>query len=118
MVLISHLQEHEDFMETREAIRAVVISALALLPGTTLAGSHFDGDWITHLACEAHGETPAYKWEFPSDNQGWQFSSGSTGKRVAREYLVIEGKIEDNGSAKLTAKGKSHRESRSRESSP
>lgn len=38
-----------------------------LLPFSTKAGGRFDGQYTTHLACEAHGETPAYKFVFPSE---------------------------------------------------
>jgi hypothetical protein len=53
-------------MKMRSAIRFVVVGVLLLLPGASVAGSRYDGDWVTHLACEGHGETPAYKFEFPS----------------------------------------------------
>jgi hypothetical protein len=92
-------------MEMRKAIRITVIGALALLPGASLAGGRYDGSWITHLACEAHGETPAYKWEFPSEIKDGNFH-GQHGEEGGPGYLVIEGKITDDGSAKLTAKGK------------
>ncbi len=75
-----------------------------LLPGAAVAGGKYDGNWLTKLASEAHGQTPAYKWEFPSvikDNNfhGQHSEEGSPG------YLVIDGKIADDGSAKLAAKG-------------
>lgn len=88
----------------RKVARPLLICGLMLLPGASIAGGKFDGNWITHLACEAHGETPAYKWEFPStikDNvfHGQHSEEGQPG------YLVIDGKIADDGSAKLAAKG-------------
>ena len=105
-------------MQIRNAVAAVVVCALAMLPGTVAAGGaagaqqsgasasggKFDGDWITHLACEAHGETPEYKWKFPSTIKdgvyhGQHAAEGEPG------YLVIDGKIGDDGNAKLTAKG-------------
>ena len=92
-------------MEMRTAVRVVVVCALMLLPGASVAGGRFDGNWITQLACEAHGETPAYKWEFPSTIEDGVFL-GQHGEEGGPEYLVIEGKIGDDGSAKLNAKGK------------
>jgi hypothetical protein len=68
------------------------------------AGRH-DGNYVTKLACEAHGETPAYKWEFPSEVKDSNFH-GQHGEQDGPGYLVIEGKIADDGSAKLSAKGK------------
>jgi hypothetical protein len=91
-------------METRKAVRLAVVGALILLPGASIAGGKFDGNWVTHLACEAHGETPAYKWEFPSVIKDGNFH-GQHGEEGGPGYLVIEGKIADDGSAKLAAKG-------------
>ncbi len=91
-------------MELRKAVRIVTIGALALLPGASIAGGRYDGVWVTHLACEAHGETPAYKWEFPSEVKDGNFH-GQHGEEGGPGYLVIDGKIADDGSAKLAAKG-------------
>lgn len=68
------------------------------------AGGRSDGNWITHLGCEAHGETPAYKWEFPSVIKDNNFH-GQHGEEGGPGYLLIEGKIADDGCAKLSAKG-------------
>ena len=92
-------------MEMRKAVRLAAVCALVLLPGALVAGGRYDGNWVTHLACEAHGETPAYKWEFPSTIKDGIFQ-GQHGEEGGPGYLVIEGKIADDGSAKLTAKGK------------
>jgi hypothetical protein len=85
-------------------MRLAVICALLLLPGASIAGGRYDGDWVTHLACEAHGETPAYKFLFPSTIKDGNFH-GQHGEEGGPGYLVIDGKIADDG-AKLTAKGK------------
>jgi hypothetical protein len=82
-----------------------VVCALLILPGASIAGGRYDGDWVTHLACEAHGETPAYKFLFPSTIKDGNFH-GQHGEEGGPGYLVIDGKIADDGSAKLTAKGK------------
>lgn len=94
-----------NFMDIRKAMRLSAIFTLLLMPGAALAGGRYDGAYITHLACEAHGETPAYKWEFPSDVKDGNFH-GQHGEEGGPGYLVIDGKIADDGSAKLTAKGK------------
>jgi hypothetical protein len=91
-------------MQIRNLIRIVAASALFALPTVSVAAPRFDGTWTTHLACEAHGETPAYKWEFPSTIKDGVFH-GQHGEQGGPGYLVIEGKIADDGSAKLTAKG-------------
>ena len=92
-------------MGMRSAVRVAAVCALLLLPGAAIAGGRYDGDWVTHLACEAHGETPAYKFLFPSTIKDGNFH-GQHGEEGGPGYLVIDGKIADDGSAKLTAKGK------------
>jgi hypothetical protein len=102
----------------RKAMRPAMICALILLPVAAIAvgtpgplpaarqaaGGRYDGNWIAHLACEAHGETPAYRWEFPSVIKDNNFH-GQHGEEGEAGYLLIEGKIADDGSAKLNAKG-------------
>jgi hypothetical protein len=92
-------------MDMRKAIRLTAIGTVMLFPLASVAGGRYDGSYITHLACEAHGETPAYKWEFPSEVKDGNFH-GQHGEEGGPGYLVIDGKISDDGSAKLTAKGK------------
>jgi hypothetical protein len=91
-------------METRKVIGIVLGCAMLLLPAASIAGPKFDGNWTTHLACEAHGQTPAYKWEFPSTVKDGMFH-GQHGDEGGPGYLVIEGKIADDGTSKLEAKG-------------
>ena len=85
--------------------RVLVICAPALLLTAQTAGGHrFDGNWTTHLACEAHGETPAYKFVFPAVVKDNKFH-GVHGEEGGPGYLVIDGPIADDGSAKLKATG-------------
>jgi hypothetical protein len=91
-------------MDIRKAVAIAALCALILLPGASAAGEKFDGNRTTHLACEAHGETAAYKWEFPSEIKDKNFH-GVHGEPGGPGYLLIEGKIADDGSAKLSAKG-------------
>lgn len=88
----------------RKAVGLVGVCSLMLLPGTSIAGNRYDGNWTTHMACEAHGETPAYKWQFPSTIKDGVLH-GQHGEKGGPGYLVIDGKIADDGSAKLSAKG-------------
>jgi hypothetical protein len=81
--------------------------ALMLLPCALAvegAPGRFDGNWNTHLACDAHGETPAYAWDFPSVIKDNNFH-GMHGEPGGPGYLVIEGPIAADGTAKLSAKG-------------
>ena len=89
----------------RKGVRILAVCTSILLPGASIAGGRYDGNWVTHLACEAHGETPAYKWVFPSTFKDGDFH-GQHGEEGGAEYLVVAGKIAEDGSAKLTAKGK------------
>jgi len=79
-------------------------TALLLFPARSIAGGRFDGDYTTHLACEAHGETPAYIFVFPSQVKDSVFH-GQHSEEGSPGYLVIDGKINDDGTAKLEAKG-------------
>lgn len=94
-------------MGTRRAAWLVAGCAMVLLPGAKAvdgAGGKFDGDWNTHMACEAHGEMPAYAWDFPSTIKEGSFH-GVHGQQGGPGYLVIDGPIGSDGSAKLEAKG-------------
>ena len=91
--------------QPRFVIRMAIISALLLSPGASIAGTRYDGDWTTHITCDAHGETPAYKFEFPSTIKDGVFHR-QHGEEGGPGYLVIDEKIAVDGSAKLEAKGR------------
>ena len=82
----------------------MVVCAFILLPGLSIAGERFDGNWRTKLACPAKGSTDGYTWLIPSVIQNSNFH-GERGTAGEPGYLVIEGKIKDDGTAKLTANG-------------
>ena len=88
----------------KKSIRLAVVGTTLLFPLASVAGGRYDGTYTTHLACVAHGETPAYKWEFPSEVKDNVFH-GQHGEEGGPGYLVIDGKINDDGTAKLEAKG-------------
>jgi hypothetical protein len=93
------------FAGTQRVVRLVIMgSAVMLTAGILLAQAKFDGNWNTELSCEAHGETPAYKWQFPATIMDGKFHA-QHGEKGGPGYLVIDGKINDDGSAKLAAKG-------------
>jgi hypothetical protein len=68
------------------------------------AGSSFDGNWTTSMACEAHGQMSAYKWDFPSVIKDGNFH-GMHSQPDTAGYLEINGPIGADGTAKLSAKG-------------
>jgi len=77
-------------------------------PQTAGAGGQssprFDGKWLTKLACPAKGNTEGYTWQFASAIQNSNFR-GEHGTAGDPGYLLIEGKIAEDGSAKLSATG-------------
>ena len=64
----------------------------------------FDGKWLTKLSCPAKGNTEGYTLRFASVIQNSNFR-GERGTAGEPGYLLVEGKIAENGSAKLSATG-------------
>jgi hypothetical protein len=64
----------------------------------------FDGQWVTKMSCPAKGNTEGYTWQFPSTIENSNFH-GEHGTAGEPGYLLIEGKIAKDGSAKLSANG-------------
>src|ERR1017187_8176681 len=88
----------------RTAVRLLMVCALVLIPGISVAGDAFDGNWLTKLTCPAKGNTEGYTWQFASVIQNSNFR-GEHGTAGEPGYLLIEGKIARDGSAKLSATG-------------
>jgi hypothetical protein len=83
---------------------ALAVCALVLLPAASIAGERFDGAWKTTLTCPAKGDTDGYTWVFPSviqkgDLRGEHGTAGQPG------YLLIEGKVAEDGNVKIAASG-------------
>jgi hypothetical protein len=92
-----------------KCFRILLIFGLAFLPGVSRAGGSrtgvsFDGKWIAKMTCQAQGKAEGYTWEFPAVINDGDFY-GEHGSSGDSSHLIIEGKIPNNGSAKLTAKG-------------
>jgi hypothetical protein len=81
-----------------------MVCALVLIPGISVAGDAFDGNWSTKLTCPAKGNTEGYTWQFASVIQNSNFR-GERGTAGEPGYLLVEGKLAADGSAKLTANG-------------
>lgn len=88
----------------RKTIQALALGVLVLAAGSSVASEKFDGNWMTKLVCPAKGNTEGYTWLIPSTIQGSNFH-GEHGTAGQPGYLLIEGKIKDDGSAKLEANG-------------
>ncbi len=92
---------------------ALLVCSIAFAPGTLVAqtagtanktSAHFDGKWLTKLTCPAKGDTQGYTWQFDSVIQNSNFR-GEHGTAGEPGYLLIQGKIAEDGSAKLSASG-------------
>ncbi len=88
----------------------VLVCALIVLLGSSSAlaqkeaGKQFDGKWLTKLTCPAKGNTEGYTWEFPGVIEKGNFR-GERGTAGEPGYLLIEGPVKEDGSAKLSANG-------------
>jgi hypothetical protein len=87
-----------------KTIIAFVVSVLVLLPATSIAGERFDGNWQTTLTCPAKGDTEGYTWKFPSVIQNGNLR-GEHGTAGEPGYLLVEGKIGEDGNVKVSASG-------------
>jgi hypothetical protein len=88
----------------RQPFRNILVYALILMPGIAVAAERFDGNWFTKLTCPPKGSTEGYTWEFRSVINAGNFR-GEHGTAGQPGYLLIEGKLADDGSAKLAANG-------------
>jgi hypothetical protein len=86
---------------------ALLIGSIAFAQSTSSPAQTspgFDGKWIAKLTCPAKGNTEGYTWRIPSVVQNGNFR-GERGTAGEPGYLLIEGNIAADGSAKLTANG-------------
>jgi hypothetical protein len=81
-----------------------MVCALLLLPGVLLSQERFDGNWLTKLTCPPKGSTEGYTLRFTSVilNSNLRGERGTAGEPG---YLLLEGKIAKDGSAKLSVNG-------------
>ena len=84
-------------MHMKRPIWLAVILAPVLVAAQT--GNH-DGNWTTTMACEASNRMPAYRWTFVSAIANGNLH-GQHGEEGGPGYLVIDGPVNNNGSAKL-----------------
>jgi hypothetical protein len=88
----------------RKTLRNFSICVFLLLPAVSFATERFDGKWLTTLTCPAKGSTEGYTWKIPSQITAGNFR-GEHGTADQPGYLLIEGPIKDDGTAKLSANG-------------
>lgn len=80
------------------------LTACAPMLWAQATGTHFDGSWTTTMSCDASEHMPAYQWTIQSTIANGIFH-GQHGEEHGPGYLVIDGPINNDGSAKLHAKG-------------
>jgi hypothetical protein len=87
------------------ATRLLAALAVLILPGVTLAGESFDGKWLTTVSCENARDALGYSFRFVSVVKDGNLR-GLHGTEGEPSSLLIEGKIDGDGSAKLYATGR------------
>ncbi len=87
------------------AALTLVILPLLILPGVSLAGESFDGKWLTAVSCENARDALGYSFRFVSEVKDGKLR-GLHGTEGEPSSLLIEGKIEADGSASLYATGR------------
>jgi hypothetical protein len=98
------IRTHEKGTTMPRAIFRLAVCILLLAPLAVSAGEKFDGAWTTKFTCVPKGNTEGYTWILPSTIQNNNFH-GERGTAGQPGYLAIDGRIKEDGSAKLTANG-------------
>jgi hypothetical protein len=88
----------------RKIFRFVAVCALAVFPFASIAGESFDGTWDTKYTCPEKGNTKGFTFVFPTVIQKGNLR-GERGMAGQPGYFMIEGKVADDGSVKLSASG-------------
>ncbi len=90
----------------RNSVRLFTAIALLFLPAVSLSGGErFDGKWLTTLSCDAIRDALGFSYRFVSEVKDGNFR-GLHGTEGEPGSLLIEGKIADDGTAKLYAEGR------------
>jgi hypothetical protein len=89
----------------RHAIGLLAALGLAISPDASPAEGRFDGTWITTVSCAAVRDALGYSYRFASEVREGSFH-GLHGTEGEAGSLLIEGKIGDDGSARLYADGR------------
>jgi hypothetical protein len=87
------------------ATRLLAALTLLMVPSVSLAGEHFDGKWLTTVSCESARDALGNSFRFVSEVKDGNFR-GLHGTEGQPSSLLIEGKIDADGAAKLYATGR------------
>jgi hypothetical protein len=92
----------------RNSIRIVAILMVAVLSSVAQAGvERFNGKWQTTVSCEPSRGALGFSFRFMSEVKDGKLT-GLHGTEDRPGYLFLEGEIQDDGSAKLYAKGQTN----------
>lgn len=89
----------------RPARAFLAIVAVAASPGILTAADRFDGNWLTTVSCASARDALGYSFRFTSEVKD-STVRGLHGTEGQPSSLLIEGKIETDGTAKLYATGR------------
>ncbi len=86
------------------ASRILIVCLLVFVPGLVVASDRFDGTWHTKVTCPPKGNPEDFPWNFDSviQNGNLRGVRGTVGQPGS---FVLEGKVADDGSAKLNGTG-------------
>ena len=87
------------------ATRFLAALTLLILPSVSLAGEPFDGKWLTTVSCESARDALGYSFRFVSEVKDGNLR-GLHGTEGQPSSLLIEGKIDADGTGKLYATGR------------
>lgn len=80
----------------------LLIGSVGLGGGGSDGAPRFDGAWTTTITCPAEGKTEGFSLQVPSVVKDSNFR-GELGTPGEPGYLLIEGRIADDGAARLVA---------------
>lgn len=87
-----------------QLLRFVLLPALLLVSAASVSGQRFDGSWDTTMSCPAKGSTEGYTWHFVSVIRN-SVLHGERGTADEPAWFALDGKIAEDGRAKLTGSG-------------
>jgi hypothetical protein len=88
----------------RQSVSLLAGIVLLVLPAASIAADRFDGRFQTKISCPAKGNTDGFTWNMESvmQNSNLRAERGTAGEPG---YFLLEGKVNGDGSAKLTGNG-------------
>ncbi|HEY1208600.1 MAG TPA: hypothetical protein VGE85_04475 [Terracidiphilus sp.] len=90
----------------RNSVRLFTAITLFLLPAVSLAGGErFDGKWLTTVSCDPSRGALGFSYRFVGEIKDGNYR-GLHGTEGEPGFLLIEGKIADDGTARLYAEGR------------